>query len=239
MEPNEPQILITLVDELEHLPHVMSIVEQYSWYALDLEGVALGRNGHITMLQLAIDSKHVYCFDMLKLGDRKFGFLKPILEDGCRYKLCYDARCDADALYHRHGITLRGVVDMQVLYTMVHQHPSDPFLKGLCHTLTHAGIVEPQFLDGVLACKLECKNKMKLHGSRLFTNRPLTLQVLQYCVLDVVYLFAMCRQWAPRCACFESVLYISQARSMLYVGLSPKVLKSCVMSMVDFRIPSH
>ena len=61
MEPNEPQILITLVDELEHLPHVMSIVEQYSWYALDLEGVALGRNGHITMLQLAIDSKHVYC----------------------------------------------------------------------------------------------------------------------------------------------------------------------------------
>ena len=60
----------------------------------------LGRNGRVTMVQAAITPAHVLCFDIKVMGPKAMMALKPLLEDPQITKLCYDARCDADALTH-------------------------------------------------------------------------------------------------------------------------------------------
>ena len=228
-------ITITLIDDQMYVEPALHMLQQYSCFAFDLEGVNLGRHGQITMLQIASAPTHVYCFDVLKLGPTLFVLIKSFLEDATKIKLCYDARCDADALYHSHGICLRGIMDIQVMYTVIHQHPTDPYLKGLTYTLALPGIVEPQFLQGVLACKIAGKNSMKTQGTRLFTNRPLPLQLLRYCTLDVVYLFAMYVRWARLCD-VSVVMHISACRCAEYVNSHNSAIKKRIMSVVDFAV---
>ena len=40
--------------------------------------------------------------------------LQEVLECGRVTKLLYDVRCDAEALYHQHGVRLGGAVDLQL-----------------------------------------------------------------------------------------------------------------------------
>lgn len=226
-------VTVTLIDQIEHVPRTLKFIGTHQCMALDLEGVSLGRSGQITMLQIATSASNVISFDILKLGPKVFPLLQPILEDPSKFKLCYDARCDADALYHNHGISLRGIIDIQVMYTIVYQHPTDPYLKGLSHTLAMPGVVEARYLDGVLRCKIAGKNNMKLQGHRIFTKRPLSLQVLQYCALDVIYLFPMYAQWAPLCD-INYILFLSRWRCCAYVSGSAAEIKARIMSIVDF-----
>jgi exonuclease 3'-5' domain-containing protein 1 len=93
--------------------------------ALDAEGVALSRTGQLTLLQAAT-AERVFVFDCLALGAAAFDAkppaadgvetpsLRELLEDAQRTKLCWDVRRDSDALFHQHGVALRGVLDVQL-----------------------------------------------------------------------------------------------------------------------------
>ena len=103
---------------------------------------------------------------------------------------------EQDALYHLHGITLQGVYDLQVAYTLVHQTPDDPVLKGMLHALRQPGIVESDQLAEVLHRTELCKQEMRVLGShRMFLRRPVPNYILEYCALDVIFLFNMFALW--------------------------------------------
>ena len=146
-------------------------------------------------------------------------------------KLCYDSRCDADALYHLHGITLQGVYDLQVAYTLVHQTPDDPFLKGMLHALRQPGIVESDQLAEVLHRKELCKQEMRVLGShRMFLRRPVPNYILEYCALDVIFLFNMFALWGG----VSRVFILSSTRMYTYVNeATPRAPR--LMSLVDFE----
>ena len=97
----------------------------------DMEGAPLG---HATsLLQLAKSENEIYIFDVLKLGQSLFDakHLLPILANPGILKLCYDCRCDAEALFNQHRVLVHGFYDLQIVYTSLFQGINDPYLKGL------------------------------------------------------------------------------------------------------------
>lgn len=75
--------------------------------------------------------KKVYLFDVLKGGDRLFfdRGLRYLLESTKIMKVMHDCRKDSEALFFQYGVTLRGVWDSQIAYTVLSQ------LKGILYIL--------------------------------------------------------------------------------------------------------
>ena len=106
--------------------------------AVDLEGVSMSRVGPVTLLQVAARDR-VFLFDAQALGTAELferavrpesdeedepssdgdagarkKTLRFVLEDPRVTKLMFDCRVDSDALFHQHGVALRGVFDVQL-----------------------------------------------------------------------------------------------------------------------------
>ena len=142
MQSNASLTTISLIDDARHVEGALQALRSRTPLVLDMEGVELGRKGHVTMIQLSATPTHVFCFDVQRMGGDVVQRIRPLLEDASITKLCYDARCDADALQHCHGVTLRGVYDLQIAYPLCHQLAADPFLKGLQRALQQPGVVQ-------------------------------------------------------------------------------------------------
>ncbi|CAK1355966.1 hypothetical protein CB0940_00368 [Cercospora beticola] len=95
--------------------------------AVDLEGVSLGRDGDISIVQIFLAPKKV-CFlvDVFTLGSVAFKTagrvsrtttIASLLEDPQVKKLLFDCRTDNEALAHLYGVHMRGVVDVQLMYS--------------------------------------------------------------------------------------------------------------------------
>ena len=118
-------------------------------------------------------------------------------------------------------------------YTLCHQPVVDPFLKGLQRALQHPGIVKDADLQQILEHKTRCKDEMRTLGSRFtFTQRPIPMYVLEYCALDVVFLFSMYAQWAPMCKGVDSR---TNERIRAYVE-APQQRPGRFMARVDFSV---
>eukprot|EP00898_Chlorokybus_atmophyticus_P008834 jgi/Chlat1/8952/Chrsp94S00694 len=88
---------------------------------IDCEGISLSKTGRLCLVQVATEG-FVALLDpvgaMLKSGtdySAVVGLMCKLLEDERIVKVVHDGRQDALALYHQLGITLRNVVDTQVL----------------------------------------------------------------------------------------------------------------------------
>jgi cold shock CspA family protein len=145
--------------------------------AVDFEGVDLGRHGELLLAQLVEADGQVILIDIGKLGGAAFedGGLRDLLESEAVLKLIYDARSDADALFHLFECRLTQACDCQVLYTLhmdiERQHKGEPALVKLpglanalsnCAALSASGngnalaqlkkAVRPLFIPEVMPC---------------------------------------------------------------------------------------
>lgn len=163
--------------------------------AVDIEGVNLGRNGSICIIQVACADGSVFLFDVVALGAPIFGMgLIELLEGESVAKMFYDCRSDADALYHLYGIRMQHVLDMQVLCakaTSPRTHLQG-MAKALGHVLPYA---EKQRVQGIKQAGL--RMFAPEHGGNLeiWTLRPLPSVLQTYCAADVVHLFSMLSKW--------------------------------------------
>lgn len=75
---------------------------------LDCEGVNLGRNGMICMVQLCTPGGECFILDVMGKGknDPLIDWLRTILESKAIQKVIHDCRMDSDALQHHLGISL-------------------------------------------------------------------------------------------------------------------------------------
>jgi hypothetical protein len=181
----------TWVDTPEAAQSACAFLLTQKVLAFDLEGVHLGRHGQISLLQLATavaaNTCQVYIFDFLK--PFVVTAVRPLLQSTAIVKLCYDCRCDAEALYYLHDIMLGGACDLQIAYTLLFQAPTDRYLKGYQKAL--AAVVPPN--SPVLAIKQRMKTECNFHAAMM--ERPLSANTLAYCASDVAYLFVMDARW--------------------------------------------
>lgn len=172
---------------------------------IDLEGVNLCREGSLSIINLLIDTGNltgrVYLIDVHTLGAQAFETagakqktLKDILQDEKIPKVFFDVRNDSDALFAHFGVALQGVEDVQLMESATRKTTaSRKFLSGL------AKCVEKNvsmFFDGsgLASWKLAKEKGERLfkaeHGGSydVFNQRPVTEDIISYCVGDVQYL---------------------------------------------------
>jgi hypothetical protein len=228
---------VVFVNDLEMAKRVCKILLQLSVVGLDMEGFALGRNGTTSLLQLSASADEVYIFDVWTLGQELFSaaFLLPILTSPNIIKLCYDCRCDAEALFYQHGVLAFGLYDLQIVYTALFQSADDPYLKGLHKALQAPGVLEPNEIASMVRRKLAAKREWAVNNFDSVFARPLPSEFLQYCAADVAYLFRMHRLWAARVS-HESVVEITRQRMRQFIRLTPpqKQAQKKLMSRLDF-----
>ncbi|KAJ8047414.1 Egalitarian protein-like [Holothuria leucospilota] len=154
--------------------------------AMDCEGVKLGKDGPLTLLQLGTVEGEVFIFDILATPNKKDMFvnggLKELLEDDKILKIIHDSRFDACALHFQFGVTLTNVFDTSTAFTTlwdqcnVSGEPRRPKLTSLLE---------------VFAFKARHKTDSfisQISNNQLFGKRPLSKQMLEYARDDALCL---------------------------------------------------
>merc|ERR1711920_1211564 len=160
--------------------------------AVDLEGISLGRDGEICLIQISGKSAptRVYIFDITTLKQAAFneGHLGDLLKSKVVTKLVFDGRNDNDALYHQYNVCMERAYDIQVLWAL----KKIPNRSPACN----------QFVKGFLGCledsaqlsttEYRCIKKVQELGKQLFLperggsydvwkQRPLNIELAEYC----------------------------------------------------------
>lgn len=190
------------------------IAERIALLAVDCEGNSLSREGALTIITVATEEK-VYIFDVQKLGQATFSSgLGEILEDESHRKLMFDCRQDSDALWHQFKVKLSGVLDLQLLEVIYRrENPSASTTKtpqsssknkrGGRRNRRSQRTDEVEKIYGFRRClelylqdenlvKIKDKGKELLEeDDELWTKRPLTDELIQYCVVDTMAMFRL------------------------------------------------
>eukprot|EP00105_Crassostrea_gigas_P044599 XP_019928747.1 PREDICTED: piRNA biogenesis protein EXD1 isoform X2 [Crassostrea gigas] len=128
---------VEIVVETSRCRQIVSILSSESVLAVDCEGIALGVEGPMTLLQICTYSGDVYLFDVQENRELfSEGHLKIVLESDEILKVCnctflkygmnimviHACSYDSAALYHQFGVTLQNVFDTQVADTVLEEH---------------------------------------------------------------------------------------------------------------------
>ncbi|PIK55610.1 putative exosome component 10-like [Apostichopus japonicus] len=159
--------------------------------AIDCEGVNLGKEGPLTLLQIGTEEGEVFVFDVLATPDPKdmfiHGGLKALLENPNIRKVIHDCRSDQCALYFQFGVTLTNVFDTSAAYTTIWDQ---------CNIFS--GPFRPKLASLIEIFRLTANQKTEafaelVHDKQLFGQRPLTEEMIEYasddvfCLLPVIY----------------------------------------------------
>ncbi|KFY70464.1 hypothetical protein V498_10343 [Pseudogymnoascus sp. VKM F-4517 (FW-2822)] len=193
---------ITFVDSVEGLllllDSIVNLATEPPSLYIDLEGIALGRRGSISILSLHIaPTKETYLIDIYSLKEAAFSTtnskgtsLKTVLESPTIPKVIFDIRNDSDALFGLFGVSVDGIKDLQLM-ELATRMGSRGFLSSLVNCIARESPISA-------AAKAEW-SLTKERGSRLFdpakgghyevfNERPLKSEVVQYCHGDVALL---------------------------------------------------
>lgn len=216
---------------------------------VDLEGVDLGKNGTICLMQIyVLPLKRTYLIDVHVLGAAAFKTkaaaastpvstptLKDILESHNIPKCLFDCRADSNAMYYLYGISVQGIQDLQLMeYAIRDWGYGKMYLNGLARCIEY---------DAGLSLKaVETFRERKKEGARLFApekggsyevfaERPMKAEILDYCIQDVRYLpelwFRYQEQMSPRVKAlvmFATLSRVVQSRRPEY---NPRDRRNC------------
>ncbi|KAF4773343.1 3'-5' exonuclease [Colletotrichum scovillei] len=191
---NTPKGISTLIDYVSGLPN-----DTVPLHYVDLEGDNLSRHGIISILQLYVAPKqHTYLLDIHALGDKAFltpgersgKTIKGFLEDPNTKKVFFDVRNDSDALFHHFRINLDGIQDLQLM-EFASRHNKAGFLSGLSKCIERNAPMTPEEIFAWRAVKVLGHNLFNPQSGgsyAVFNQRPLSTDILRYCIQDVQYL---------------------------------------------------
>lgn len=188
--------MVFFIDDIDTSKNICKTkLLHHNLIGVDLEGYCLGKEcGIISLIQISVSSDEVYIFDVMALKNELFDAsnLLPILSNPCVVKLCYDCRCDCEALFLQYGVQVFGFYDLQIAYTILYQSYGDPYLKGL-----HKALQTPelQYSKQNLQHKLDKKKSWSINQGLEFLKRPLSKDITEYCSMDVTCLFTMYNAW--------------------------------------------
>ena len=145
--------------------------------ALDIEGVDLGRNGQISLIQLSPSPAKCFLLDLL--GHDKdsalVGWLRSLLESKSVLKIIHDCRMDSDALKYRLAIDLAHCHDTSCWHLHIHREPD----ANLNTVLRANGIKQ----------NIERDSSVYAANHAFWATRPLTPRMIQWAAGDVCSLF--------------------------------------------------
>ena len=98
---------------IEEVAHSFARAELgHEQVAFDCEGINLSRIGTVELISICFSSLKVFLIDFGGTSDRTIQEqVKRLFESNEIIKIIHDCRMDSDALFHRHGISLKNVHD--------------------------------------------------------------------------------------------------------------------------------
>jgi exonuclease 3'-5' domain-containing protein 1 len=210
----------TFVDDVRVLARFVSSLTGLSKHPpslyIDLEGKHPSRDGSVSIMQVFVaPHNHVYLLDIFRLGGEAFSAegsdgtnLRSILQSHSIPKVFFDVRNDSDALYSHFGISLAGVVDLQLMEIATRSR-NLRCVNGLARCIENDAPMNPLESEAWSASKDRGKRLFapELGGRyEVFDQRPLAEEIKEYCVQDVVklptlwrvYWQKMTQQWDVR-----------------------------------------
>lgn len=177
-----------------------SDVQQPSLY-VDLEGNDLSRNGTLSLVTILVEPQHtVHLIDIKTLGNMAFSTsdtdsktLQQVLESPDITKVFFDIRNDSDALFSLYGVHVQGIEDIQLM-EIASRNSSKRLLNGLAKCIERDAPISYS--------EKQAWRTTKDQGHRLFDParggsfavfdaRPLTADMQNYCVQDVLHMPAL------------------------------------------------
>ncbi|KAK0625558.1 hypothetical protein DIS24_g11116 [Lasiodiplodia hormozganensis] len=200
---NEVTTLQSFLREYANLPEKTS-----SAIYANLEGTKLGRKGSISIISLFVPSLgRVYHVDLISLGDAVLSTepasgtsLKTILESPTIKKMFFDVRNDSDALFAHHQISLRGVVDIQLMELAARTY-SRRYLTSLAKCVEGDDDVAPATKEHwrSVAQMFDLRRRSEqLSGRHILNSRPIDPLVLEFSKLRVVLLPHLWRVYSDK-----------------------------------------
>jgi exonuclease 3'-5' domain-containing protein 1 len=196
-----PSILIggielkcVLVNDSSLLLHMIQDLEKCETINVDFEGIDLCKTGTVCIGQFHVKgAKVVYILDFVQIKnpfDEHNGRLKTIMESNEYTKVFFDPRNDSDAIIHQYGVTMQNVLCLQLCEVASRRQNNlrVKFIIGLKKAMeTH---LKSSAKDEIVEIK---KAGLILfepeHGGtyEVFRTRPLSDDILRYCVVDVYF----------------------------------------------------
>ncbi|KAL4225464.1 piRNA metabolic process [Mactra antiquata] len=159
--------------------------------SVDSEGVNLGKDGPLTLLQIGTLDGNVFLFDVMvneKKQDKSFfkrTGIDKLLSSTKIVKVIHSCSGDSAALYHQFGIRLENVFDTQVAHLVIEEHKG----RQLPIRLKLADMCEHYSENAEVFDK---KDDLKMIWSKLVGNfwakRPMTADMIKYASSDVTAL---------------------------------------------------
>jgi len=201
-----PVIPTTFVDTPDLVSALIDSISTLSTYTpclyLDLEGVKLSRHGSISivtiLLEVSPSSRQGFLVDVHTLGNSAFTTtgtngetLKSIFESPSIPKVFFDVRNDSDALFSHYGIALQGIEDVQLMEN-ASRYRSKEFLTGLAKCIEYQISGSQKVAWRFIKARGEKLFAPEKGGSyEVFNERPLTKEMADYCIGDVMHLPAL------------------------------------------------
>lgn len=159
---------------------------------LDLEGVQLGKEGKICLLQFTQGNgdDRIFVLDIIK-SPELLGKLGKVLESQHWRKYIFDPRGDSSNLFHEFGITMRNVVCLQLAEIAFDRQNGirRNFVSGLSNVLKRVLDTEQQ----IVVCQMKDEGKRMFSPDKggsfeIFEKRPLPEKIIEYSAMDVFFL---------------------------------------------------
>jgi exonuclease 3'-5' domain-containing protein 1 len=153
---------------------------------LDGEGVNLGPNGKLTLVQISTMSGQVTLFDVLtNPALLTQGGLGKLIQAETIVKVVHDCRNDSAALYHQHDVTITNVFDTQAAHAVLElQQTGKPVYKVKNVSLN--ALCE-QYNAPLNPMKDQVKNIYR-RDQKFWARRPLSRDMICYAAADVLAL---------------------------------------------------
>ncbi|VVC27017.1 Hypothetical protein CINCED_3A000680 [Cinara cedri] len=179
---NNIKAIVTSVKECSNI--VDRIIAQKSAIGIDFEGVCIGANGQLSLMQIVNEDGLCFVFDLIA-GPQliKSGGLQTLLESEEVLKVINDCRNESLNLYVEFGIAMKNVFDIQAAIAVIqYQETGQPVYKTKNWNLN--AICEKYGLP-INPSKDQLRTLHK-KDQRYWLRRPLSRDMLAYAVSDVL-----------------------------------------------------
>ncbi|KAI9774098.1 MAG: hypothetical protein M1840_005191 [Geoglossum simile] len=165
---------------------------------LDLEGINLGRDGSLSIMQLHVSPKsQVYVIDVHILGASAFTTagpngqtLKSVLESTSIPKVFFDIRNDSDALFSHYQISVNCIQDLQLMELATRTF-SRRYVNSLAKCIERDSTMttaEKRDWRRIKDSTSRLYDPKQGGRCQVFNDRPILPDILRYCAQDVLVL---------------------------------------------------
>ncbi|KAK3597223.1 hypothetical protein CHS0354_004975 [Potamilus streckersoni] len=187
--PPSPPTDVEVITTTERCLQVVARLEREALVAVATEGINVGREGPITLVQIATCGGTVYIFDVIVNRDLvEKGRIKVILENEKILKVMNECSSPSAAFNYQFAVTLQNVFDTQIAHLVIEEHKGRqlPTRMKLSEICLH--YCEDPSKYYTYDWRADTKEMWSKFLGNFWGQRPMTSEMVEFAAGDVLVL---------------------------------------------------